>query len=46
MGNRRGVYKFGWGKLVERDQLDDPGVHCRIILRWIFRMWDGGHGLH
>jgi len=23
----------------------DPGVDGRITLRWIFRKWDGGHGL-
>jgi len=22
--------------------LEDPGVDERIILRWIFRIWDGG----
>jgi len=22
-----------------------PGVDGRIILRWIFRKWDGSHGL-
>jgi hypothetical protein len=32
---------FWWGNLKERDHLDDPGVDCRIILRWIFRKWDG-----
>ena len=26
----------------ERDHLKDSGVDGRIILRWIFRKWDGG----
>jgi hypothetical protein len=31
-----------WGDLRERDHLEDPGVEERIIMRWIFRRWDGG----
>jgi hypothetical protein len=33
---------FWWGKARERDHLEDTGVDGRIILRWIFRKWDGG----
>jgi hypothetical protein len=25
--------------------LEDPGVDRKIILRWIFRKWDGGGGM-
>ena len=35
------MYIGSWlGNLRERDQLKDPGVDGRIILRWIFRKWD------
>jgi len=34
-----------WGDLRERDHLEDLGVDGRIIIRWIFRKWDMGHGL-
>ena len=37
--------EFSLGNIRERVNLEDPGVDERIILRWIFRKWDGGHGL-
>ena len=34
------VYTGFWGgSLRERDHLEDPDVHRRMILRWIFRKW-------
>ena len=33
---------FWWENLREGDHLGDPGVDGRIILRGIFRKWDGG----
>jgi len=32
---------FWWGNLRERDHLGDPVVDGRIILKWIFKKWDG-----
>ena len=45
-GMRRGVYRFWWGYLKERDHFWVPGVDSRILLRWIFRklglcVWTG-----
>ena len=33
--------RFWWGNLRERDHWGDEDVDGRIILRWIFRKWEG-----
>ena len=33
--------RFCWGDLKERDNSEDLDVEGRIILKWIFRKWDG-----
>jgi len=40
-GGQRYVQGFGRGNLRKRDQLGDPGIDGRIILRWIFRNYMG-----
>jgi hypothetical protein len=40
-----GSTAFLWGNLREREHMEDPGIDGRIILNWIYRKWDGGHGL-
>jgi len=41
MGRGEVYTGFWWRSLGERDHLEDLGVDGRIILRWIFRKWDG-----
>jgi len=41
-GKGKAYTGYWWGNLRERDYLEDPGIDGRIILRWIFRKWDGG----
>ena len=33
---------FWWGNLRERDNFEDQGIDEGIILRRIFKKWDGG----
>jgi hypothetical protein len=40
MGREEAYTGFRWGNLSERDQLENPGVDGRIILRWIYKKWD------
>ena len=42
MGESKDVYRVLVGKPEGKDNLEDPGVDGRIILRWIFRKRDVG----
>ena len=41
-GERRGAYSVLVGKPEEGDHFEDPDTDGRIILKWIFKMWNGG----
>jgi hypothetical protein len=38
---RRFVAGCWWGHVIERDNLENLGVGGRIILKCIFKKWDG-----
>ena len=42
MGEVRGVHRVLVGKPEGKSHWGDPDVDGRIILRWIFRKWEGG----
>jgi hypothetical protein len=35
------IQGFGCGHLMERDHLEDLGIDGTMILKWIFKQWDG-----
>jgi hypothetical protein len=41
MGEREVHTEFWWGVLREGNHLGDRGVNGRMILKWIFKKWDG-----
>jgi hypothetical protein len=41
IGERRGAYRILVGRSEGRNHLEDPGVDG-IILKWIFKKWNGG----
>jgi hypothetical protein len=44
MGRGKVYTGFWWRSLRKRDHWRDPDVYWRIILRWIFRKWEGFGG--
>ena len=44
-GEESCIQGFLWGKLSERDHLEDLGTDGRILLKWIFKDGMERHGL-
>jgi len=42
----RDVFRIWWANLKERNYLEDLGIYGRIILKWVLKKWDEGHGLN
>jgi hypothetical protein len=36
---------FWWGSLRVRDHLGEPEVDGSVISKWVFKKWEGAHGL-
>jgi len=41
MGDKGVHTEFWWENLRKRDSFDDLSLHGSIILKWVFKKWDG-----
>jgi hypothetical protein len=45
MGEGRSAHRILVGRPEGRNHVGDPGIDGMIRSKWIFKKWDGGHGL-